>query len=358
MSDLNNAVRDVRRRSAYTLLELLVVIGIISVLFSLLLPAVQMARAAAALVNCKNNLKQVALGAMSYEAANGNFPPGNNVSPNSTDPNPPFNFPPPYAGPYTGCLAYLLPYVGQGAAYQQLAAFDPGLFQLNSGSPAWAYGYWPWDFQDSNLRLSQWNGTGKGYPQAINARISTYLCPADPGTSALIVCDESSMITGPPQLGWGVAWDWVNNVPGYGKEMGRTNYTGVGGGMGLVPPNAPETMTIFAPYTGIFYQNSQTRVAEVTDGMSNTLFFGETLGGLLNDGSRSRENTWMGVGWLHTSFSLAPIYGPNGNDYYHAQYQSMHPNRVVNFAFGDGSVRSISSTSVDFTTFVVASGHA
>ncbi len=116
-----------------------------------------------------------------------------------------------------------------------------------------------------------------------------------------------------------------------------TIYTGVGGGMGLVlsDPDTPETMTIFAPYTGIFYQNSQTRVAEVTDGMSNTLFFGESQGGLLplwivHPGEHPR----MGVGWLRTcALGLAPIFGPNSNDYYHAQFQSMHPTRAVNFAF-------------------------
>ena len=32
---------------------------------------------------------------------------------------PQYNYPPPYAGPYTGCLAYLLPYIEQGNVYQQ-----------------------------------------------------------------------------------------------------------------------------------------------------------------------------------------------------------------------------------------------
>jgi hypothetical protein len=139
--------------------------------------------------------------------------------------------------------------------------------------------------------------------------------------------------------------------------MGRTNYTGVGGGMGLVPPGAPPDMAIYAPYTGIYYQNSQTRVSDITDGTSNTLAFGETLGGLLNDGSRNRENTWMGVGWLETSFGLAPIYGPKNNDFDFSQFQSMHTGRLVNFACADGSVRAISPR-VDFTTFVIASGMA
>ncbi len=286
MSDLNSAVRNVRRRPAFTLLELLVVIAIIGVLLGLLLPAVQMVRAAAARLHCQNNLKQIALAAHGYHDANGWFPPGNNVSPNSTDRWPQYNYPPPYAGPYTGCLAYLLPYVEQGNTYQQIYSKRPGLFKLYSTSPAWAYGYGPWDFQAPSVPPSDVNGTGKGYPQAINTRISTFLCPADPGTSAPIVCDESDMIAGPPQLGWGVDWDWVINIPGYGAEMGRTNYTGVGGGIGLVPPGAPQSMAAFAPYTGILYTNSQTKVTDITDGTSNTLFFGETLGGLLLDGSR------------------------------------------------------------------------
>jgi prepilin-type N-terminal cleavage/methylation domain-containing protein/prepilin-type processing-associated H-X9-DG protein len=356
MPELNSAVQDTRRRPAYSLIELLVVIAIIGVLISLLLPAVQMVRAAAALVQCKANLKQIALAAMSYDSAYGHLPPGNNVSPNSVDPNPQYNMPQPWAGPYTGCLAYLLPYVEQGAVYQEIYSRDPGFFTLNSTTPAWAYGYGPFDIQDPNVPLSEWNGTGKGYPAAINTRISIYLCPADPGTKAPIVCDESNLITS-GSYGWGMQWDWVYNIPGYGMEMGRTNYTGVGGGCGLVPPGAPPSLADFALYTGILYTNSQTKFTDITDGTSNTLFFGETLGGILNDGSRTRENTWMGVGWLRTSWGLAPLYGTNGNDYYLAQFQSMHPTRAVNFAFADGSVRSI-STSVDFNTFVYASGMA
>lgn len=61
-------------RTAFTLVELLVVIAIIGTLVALLLPAVQSAREAARANTCRNNLKQLSLGLLNYDATKSEFP--------------------------------------------------------------------------------------------------------------------------------------------------------------------------------------------------------------------------------------------------------------------------------------------
>jgi prepilin-type N-terminal cleavage/methylation domain-containing protein len=127
-----------RLRPAFSLIELLVVIAIVAILIGLLLPAVQKVRSAAAQMQCRNNLKQIGLAIHNYESTYGYFPPGINRSPNAVSRG--YTFDPPYAGPYTGCLAYLLPYVEQDNVHRALTSVPgPSLFTLGTTSEAWAY---------------------------------------------------------------------------------------------------------------------------------------------------------------------------------------------------------------------------
>jgi prepilin-type N-terminal cleavage/methylation domain-containing protein len=64
-----------KRRSAFTLLELLLVVGVIGLLVALLLPAVQTAREGGRRLTCRSNLRQIGLALRGYESALNCFPP-------------------------------------------------------------------------------------------------------------------------------------------------------------------------------------------------------------------------------------------------------------------------------------------
>jgi prepilin-type N-terminal cleavage/methylation domain-containing protein len=132
------------RPGGFTLVELLVVIAIIGVLVALLLPAVQSARESARRSTCQNNLKQFALAALNYENTFQRLPPGSTgggyVNTNS--------FQAPWADPQRACCpwghyswaAILLPFLEQQALYDSIdfskLAYASTIIEHNGGNQA------------------------------------------------------------------------------------------------------------------------------------------------------------------------------------------------------------------------------
>lgn len=100
-----------KRLHGFTLVELLVVITIISILVALLLPAVQAARESARQASCKNNLKQLGLGLLSYHSQHDVFPPGMRMHAKQRKPSTPWR-------------VLVLPSVEQQALYDSIGPIE------------------------------------------------------------------------------------------------------------------------------------------------------------------------------------------------------------------------------------------
>ncbi len=307
------------RRQGFTLIELLVVIAIIAILIGLLLPAVQKVREAAARAQCQNNLKQIGLAAHTYHDANKKLPPGylGPLAPTTTTP-------PSTAVQNIGSLAFLLPYVEQGPLWSQMTAAAGNAYFSNQTVAA----YW---INNTSLR------------SLANNPIPIYLCPSDPygegatlGLSRTHMWLNTSVTPNALTLTVGV----ITITPG---SIGRTNYMGVAGYFG----------TGRTDLRGIFFDRSTTTLPSIQDGTSNTLMFGEAVGGTALDPPQRVCYTWMGGGVLPSGFGIPT----DATSARWSQFSSNHTG-VVQFCFGDGSVRVLRSgitAAPDSNTYIYVS---
>jgi prepilin-type N-terminal cleavage/methylation domain-containing protein/prepilin-type processing-associated H-X9-DG protein len=296
-------------RPAFTLLELLVVIAIIAVLIGLLLPAVQKVRESANRLGCANNLKQLGLAAHHYQSAHGRLPPGY-LGPR--DPQRRFTGGPfptsPYwqwftDAPHVSATAFLLPYLEQENVYSRMQVDWGGTVR-----PATA-----WWKNANSFTMAQ-------------SRLKVLECPSDDlygGVSIGVLV--SSHNDGYTVISLGYS---LTSNPDIVNRLGLTNYLGVNGAFGRTP------QPVWDKWEGMFYNRSRTSLAIVPDGTSNTLLFGEGLGGV-RGGQREIAWSWIGCGALGTSRGLQ---GPRDAVWF--TFSSRHP-AGVQFCFADGSVRLV-----------------
>ncbi len=310
--------RAIQRRRGFTLVELLVVIAIIGLLIALLLPAVQAAREAARRTQCTNNIKQVALAAHHHHDTYGRFPAGTL----GTLPSSPMNVPNYANDQFIGAIATLLPFCEQNAA----AAMIQRNLKYDSHEPRWWDDASTVDAARMKTKMLVCPSTNPYQHQADMTIVLNYptgLLPAGPNPSGISYFLDSMADPG-------------------GRSLGRTNYLGCGG--------YAADIAGWEMYKGMFYNRSDTKMSQITDGTSNTLMFGEAIGGkpTSSNGSRQYGYTWMGVGYLANFMGLAT------NNF--SSFSSEHPG-VVQFALADGSVRSI-RRNVDYLQYMYAAGIA
>jgi len=270
-----------RQRPGFTLIELLVVIAIIAVLIALLLPAVQQAREAARRTQCRSALKQIGLALHNYHDTTNVLPPG-----------------------WIGVNGSGQPFVDGGNSWGWASRILPQMDQ----APL---------FQSLNFSLSMMD------PAHATARVQTlpiYRCPSDVGPNVWTLEDASA-----------------NPL----TDLAAANYVG-SFGVSDMDSCAGQPAPFRCQGEGTLYHNSNIRLAEMTDGTSNTYVVGEHK----SDEQSGWHSTWIGV-VPNGDDAIARILGtadhtPN-NPANHIDDFSSHHVGGAHFVMGDGAVRFIST---------------
>jgi prepilin-type N-terminal cleavage/methylation domain-containing protein/prepilin-type processing-associated H-X9-DG protein len=322
------------RRLGFTLVELLVVIAIIGVLVALLLPAVQAAREAANRMSCQNNLKQLGIGLHNHHNTYGVFPPGRKSLGNTQGAVIATYASDPIVLNHHG-LIYVLPFVEQANLKDR--------FNLNAASGNFmanqVFGY---PISPGTV-LSTPNAIASGNAALASITLKVLHCPSDGATKFIA---PGSVHYSP------------DGTAGQVTAI-KTNYDFICQAQGVNRYNWWKNATTATQY--MFGENSNTRIAMVLDGTSNTLMMGEQTLELFNGVTTGWSYAgWVSVGidpvgawnvtfpptglnvWNYNN-NTSPLNNKRGRraSWYNAS--SVHPGGV-NFVFADGSVRFVSQT--------------
>ena len=201
-------------RTAFTLVELLVVVSIIGTLLSLLLPAVQAAREAARRVQCQNNLRQVGIALLNFESIYRVFPASGWTKPGPGNP----------SGSYLSWRVVCLSFVEQSNC---VTAYD-----INQ--------HW---WHASNLSVG-------------HQPVPIFNCPSTPFKPPVL-----NAVPKPPRPALAVA-----------LPLASTDYEAVMGVRPAIDPTKYDANNRFS----VMHRDSRTMFAGILDGASNTTMVMET----------------------------------------------------------------------------------
>jgi prepilin-type N-terminal cleavage/methylation domain-containing protein len=275
-----------RSRSGFTLIELLVVIAIIAILMALLVPAVQKVRAAAALTQCQNNIRQLAIALHNYHSQYRSLPTGVKQG----------------AGNLLSFHVYILPYIDQSPMYAQ-------------------------------FNMTQIYDSATNMPMGLTPP-PPYLCP---------IADQRYTQYGSGEWVGGSQITFTHHYYGVAGPLGTNPQSGAA--YAFLTTNQGNEAT-----QGVLGMQTKVRMKDITDGTSTTLMLGEMswpkanyyriwTRGTYDDspGNLDRDTTCCRN--VANSFSSTPYNGAdNANN---TSFGSQHVNGGANFAMGDASIRYI-----------------